>query len=156
MSLSTSIFAHDAFLSVTTMRYDSATNHLQVEMKLTGHDMEKAISEAYGKPFTFDKGTNQDNIDILSKYLSTSFRVKMNDSKRKSTILGYEIGTDDELWVYMEIECPKTIISFNLTNKTLTEVFGLQQNLIHFAYSKEDILTLVCTKHEHTHKINWK
>lgn len=156
LSLTTSIFAHDAFVSVTTIRYDSVSNQLQIEMKLTGHDLEKAISEAYGPPFNLDKGSTESNIETLSKYLSSSFKVKMNDAKRTIKVLGYEIGTDDDLWIFLVVDCPKNVISFNLTNKVLTEVFGLQQNMIHFKDSQDNLQTFVFTKYKHTQKINWK
>jgi len=150
-------FSHDAYLGVTTVRYNGESNTLEIEMKLTAHDLEEAIFNVKHQKIVLDKeGTYAANKKIVLAYLTTKFKIFLNDAHRKLTIVGYEVQLDDVIWIYLETNCPDKIISFKLTNTLLIDSFKDQHNVTHFEFSKDSKTTYVYTKNNKTKQIDWK
>ena len=147
--------AHEAYLSVTKLTFNKASNSFECEMKITAHDLEKSLKIISGKPVILDKESMRNsNNKLLSQYLQNKFHVKINDEKIYLDFVGYEIETNDDGWIYFEIKYPKKIEKMELSNLLLTETFSLQQNVTHNFY-KEQKQSFVFTKLD-THQIfNW-
>jgi len=135
------------------MRFDSAQNTFQFEMKFTGHDIEKALSQRTNQKVILDEEAQYETcLKFIQEYVNARMSFKINSAKSKLNVIGYKIGLDDDLWIFCEAEAPTKCISLSLTHKMLTEQFGLQQNILH--YEKENNkTTYVFTKYEHTKNI---
>lgn len=149
-------FTHDAYLGVTTVRYNSDSNHLEFEIKLTAHDLEEAIYNVNHTTIVLDEeGKYEANKEFVFRYISSKFNVYLNDAHRKLTLVGYEVQLDDVIWIYLESDCPDKIISFTLTNTLLIDSFDEQHNITHFELNENLKTTYVYTKNNKTKQIDW-
>lgn len=150
-----SIDTHESYMSVTQMKYNAETNSIQCEMKLTAHDLEKALKLLSGKPVILDKPSLQiSNNKLMEQYVQSNFQVKINEIKTYITFVGYEVELNDNAWIYFEIPCPKEIDNIELRNLVLTETFALQQNVTHLTTSTNK-QSFVFTKSESINIFNW-
>lgn len=147
--------AHESYMSVTQMKYNAETNSIQCEMKVTAHDLEKALKIISGKAVILDKPSLKvSNNKLMEHYLQNNFRVKINDIKTYITFIGYEVELNDDAWIYFEISCPKEINNIELSNMVLTETFALQQNVTHLTTSNNK-QSFVFSKSETNNIFNW-
>ena len=150
-----SVNSHESYLSVTQMKYNTETNSIQVEMKVTAHDIEKALKIHSGKAVILDKPSlDISNNKLMEQYSQSNFRVKINDIKTYILYVGYEIELNDNAWIYFEIPCPEEIDKIELSNMVLTETFALQQNVTHLS-TNTNKQSFVFTKNATINTFNW-
>lgn len=150
-----SVSAHESFMSVTQMKYNAKTNSIQCEMKVTAHDLEKALKILSGKAVILDKPSLKvSNNKLMDQYIQSNFRLKINDIKTYITYVGYEVELNDNAWIYFEIPCPIEINKIELSNMVLTETFALQQNVTHLS-TITNKQSFVFTKNAPTNTFIW-
>lgn len=150
-----SFLDHESYMSVTKMNYNSSTNTIQCEMKITAHDLEKALKVNSGRAVVLDKPSlEQSNNNIVKQYLQNKFSVKINDIKTYVDFVGFEVELNDNAWIYFEIPCPENINSVEVSNLILTETFALQQNVTHITH-ETNTHSFVFTKNETHNTFNW-
>lgn len=123
---------------------------MECEMKLTAHDLEKAIRIAYAKPFDLDKKSWEDsNTQLLLRYLSDKIKIRQSGIEATLELVGFELELTDDLWIYFQFPISPT--TFEYDNKVLSERFAMQQNITHFEMD-ECQSSFVFTKYTTTEK----
>ncbi|WP_258541491.1 DUF6702 family protein [Parvicella tangerina] len=150
VAISVNSFAHEYFMSVTRGNYNPETQMMECEMKVTAHDLEKAIRVKYAKAFDLDDQAKRYQHDqLLSMYISSKIEVMVNDKYVNLEYIGYELEVNDDLWIYFQFKAPNR--TFKYQNKVLTELFAMQQNVTHFK-TAECEKSFVFTKNQSTEK----
>ena len=91
----------------------------------------------------------------LGKYLLEN--VKLWDEKNKEYQLIY-VGAemeDDVMWCYLEVERVKSLDKVKFQNKVLLEVWGDQENLVHFR-AFDDVKSARLSRGEGSVVFEWK
>lgn len=123
---------HEHYVGITTIEYNQTTKGLEVSIQLTAHDVEFALEKmGYG---ALKLGAVQENRiadNILFKYLKENFELTTDGKKQSLHWVGKEVGADDILWLYVEVQGvlkPHKLLVFN---KLLLDEFPAQQNIVH-------------------------
>ena len=132
--LSVQLLVHPFHVSVSDIKYKEDQKAIQISTRIFLDDLELAL-QTY---------TGNDKLDITDKanweLVKTSLKeyvlqnLQLWDEKDKEYQLNY-IGAEieeDVMWCYVEIEKVKKISQVKVRNSILHEVWGDQENLVHF------------------------
>ncbi|MFN3917747.1 MAG: DUF6702 family protein [Flavobacteriales bacterium] len=123
---------HEHYVSITTIEYNQESKSLEISIQLTGHDVEFALEKmGYGELKLGSKNENRMADNILFKYVKQNFEIQADGVKNNLYWVGKEIGNNDVLWIYLEIQGLKKPKSLFVFNKLLLEYFPAQQNITH-------------------------
>jgi hypothetical protein len=124
--------AHDFYISISTLTYNSKSNSFEVEVKLTAHDLEKAIYQKYKQELKLASDKEHLEADVLIKnYFISQFLVWMNGAVIKPTYIGKEVHLDENLFVFLEFKCPDILHNMTIKNLLLLDYFPSQENITH-------------------------
>lgn len=148
---------HPFHVSVSDIKYKEEKKAIQISTRIFLDDLELAL-RAYTGNETLDI-TEKERWDFvnenLEKYLLE--RMKLWDEKGKAYELNY-IGAeieDDVMWCYIEIEKVKRLEQVKIRNSILYEVWGDQENLVHFR-AFDDVQSARLFKGEDTKVFEWE
>ncbi|WP_420317111.1 DUF6702 family protein [Ekhidna sp.] len=150
-------FIHPFHVSVSDIKYKEDQKVIQISTRIFLDDLELAL-RAYTGNETLDimAKENWDFVNKnLGKYLLT--RMKLWDEKGKEYELNY-IGAEieeDVMWCYVEIEKVKKLKQVKVWNSILHEVWGDQENLVHFR-AFDDVQSARLYKGEDTEIFDWE
>lgn len=132
--LSVQLLVHPFHVSVSDIKYKEDQKAIQISTRIFLDDLELAL-QTY---------TGNDKLDITDKanweLVKTSLKdyvlqnLQLWDEKDKEYQLNY-IGAEieeDVMWCYVEIEKVKKISQVKVRNSILHEIWGDQENLVHF------------------------
>jgi hypothetical protein len=123
---------HEHYVGITTIEYNSESKSLEIAIQLTGHDVEFAVEKmGYGELKLGSKNENRMADNILFKYVKQNFGIQADGTKCNLHWVGKEIGADDILWLYVEIQGVNKPKRLYVYNKLLLEYFPAQQNITH-------------------------
>jgi hypothetical protein len=126
--------AHDFYISITTFSYNSKNNSFEVEVKLTAHDLEKAIYQKYKQELKLASSKEHKDADNLIKnYVVSQFLVWMNGASIKPTYIGKDVHLDENLFIFIEFKCPDILHNMTIKNLLLLDYFPSQENITHVA-----------------------
>lgn len=124
-------FAHEYYVSVTKGNYNADTQMMECELKITAHDFENAVRLMYAQPFNLDHKNQIDRHNqLIEKYINSRVEVSLNGQIQPIEYVGFELDATEDLWIYFQFKVPNG--EFEYSNKMLTEVFAMQQNVTHF------------------------
>jgi hypothetical protein len=124
--------AHDFYISISTLTYNSKSNSFEVEVKLTAHDLEKAIYQKYKQELKLASAQEHKEADnIIKNYVTSQFLVWMNGASVKPTYIGKEVHLDENLFIFLEFKCPDILHNMNVKNLLLLDYFPSQENITH-------------------------
>ena len=125
----TQVFSHEFYFSFAEMQYNKELKRYEVSIRATGHDVEDflkskgeelpALEECIGNPIAEN---------ILEKYITQFYQVKVNDKAINFTLIGLEVNIKDEVIFYLKsnaLEKPKAL---EITYDLLMDFFPDQQN----------------------------
>jgi hypothetical protein len=150
--LSLSAFAfHKFYMGVFQVNYAAEKKMIQITSRIFVDDLNKGIEKKYNKK-TFlgtDKETQAD-IDLLKKYLSENFNIKINGQLKPVTFLSKELEADDVLVCYSRITGVEKFKVLEISNTVLVDWNAEQQNITHIsAYgTKRSVLFTESSKKE--------
>lgn len=145
---------HEFFVTVTEGEYKKTENTFQFTIKFIGHDLEKAL-EMSGTP-KLNLGTKQELTDAneyLLKYINNHFSINCNDKNIPLKMIGKEVGNDDFIYCYLESEKIDKIVTLEIRNSLLLDVFSAQENILHLKINDEK-QSFSFNKAKIQHKIN--
>lgn len=126
--------AHKFYVSVTNISYSEKDDALQITSRIFIDDLEQVLKERYG--IESDLSANNESEltnEYLEKYLRRKFLVKINGEEKTFDFIGKKYD-NDILVCYLEV--PKidfpSVISIEIQNEILTDLFDEQQNIVHF------------------------
>ena len=151
------LFIHPFHVSVSDIKYKEKQKAIQISMRIFLDDLELGLQTYTGNnKLDIIKVANTDFLDkILKKYMTE--RIKMWDSKNKMYDIKY-IGAEienDVMWTYLEIEKVKKLKRIKIHNSVLHEIWGSQENLIHFR-AFDEVQSIRLYKGESEAVFTWK
>ncbi|MWB95271.1 hypothetical protein GON26_12950 [Flavobacterium sp. GA093] len=133
--LSLSAFAfHKFYMGVYQVNYAADKKMIQITSRIFVDDLNKGIEKKYNKK-TFlgtDKETAAD-VELLKKYLSENFTIKINGQTKVITFLSKEIEADDVLVCYSRIKDIQKFTTLEISNAVLLDWNPEQQNITHIS-----------------------
>lgn len=125
---------HPFHVSVTDIKYKADQKAIQISTRIFLDDLELALQAYTGnEKLDIIKKENWDFVNkTLEKYILE--KLKLWDEKDREYELHY-IGAEieeDVMWCYVEIEKVKKLNRVKIRNIMLHEVWGDQENLVHF------------------------
>ncbi|WP_370088598.1 DUF6702 family protein [Ekhidna sp.] len=148
---------HPFHVSVSDIKYKEEKKAIQISTRIFLDDLELAL-RAYTGNETLDI-LKKENWDFVNENLKPYMleRITLWDEKDREYELNY-IGAeieDDVMWCYIEIQKVKKLERVRVKNTLLHEVWGDQENLIHFrAFNKVRSARLF--KGEDTEVFEWE
>ncbi|MEP1034246.1 DUF6702 family protein [Ekhidna sp.] len=147
---------HPFHVSVSDIKYKEDKKAIQISTRIFLDDLELALQE-----YTGDKKldiTQEERWDFVKQNLKPYVleRLKLWDEKDREYELNW-IGAekeDDVMWCYIEIEKVKKLERIKVWNSILHEVWGDQENLVHFR-AFEKVKSARLYKGEDTEIFEW-
>ena len=121
-------------MGVFQVNYAAEKKMIQITSRIFVDDLNKGIEKKYHKK-TFigtDKETQAD-IDLLKKYLSENFTIKINGQPKSIAFLSKELEADDVLVCYSRITGVEKFKTLEISNTVLTDWNAEQQNITHIS-----------------------
>ena len=122
---------HKYFVSITTIDHKKDLKAFEISIKLTAHDVEKALKNQGELKLGSDKEVPNAN-QILASYIKNHFSIWINDKQNELVFVGKEIENDDTLYLYFSSNAPKTLDKVKIINNILTKTFPEQENITYF------------------------
>lgn len=133
--ISQNSFAHNYFVSITTLDVRTEKGTVEISIKLTTHDVEKSLEEFGSDNLRLGTQKELEDADLLlSNYFKKHFVLWINKKMVELNFIGKEVEMDENLWLYFEGKIPKKIKSFKIINDILIETFSEQNNILHINY----------------------
>ena len=133
--LTLSSFAfHKFYMGVFQVNYAAEKKMIQITSRIFVDDLNKGIEKKYNKK-TFigtEKETPAD-IDLLKKYLSETFIIKINGQLKTIAFLSKELEADDVLVCYSRITAVEKFKTLEISNTVLVDWNSEQQNITHIS-----------------------
>ena len=138
----TSLSAHKFYVAIYQINHAKEKKMLQITARLFIDDINEAIEKKYNKKsfLASDKETPE-QVELLKKYLSEKFIIKVNNQP-KSIIFVSKETEDNVLICYLKIVDVPKITSLEVENSIIMENHFDQQNIIqaNFNGSKHSLL----------------
>jgi len=122
---------HKYFVSITTIDHKKDSKALEISIKLTAHDIEKALKPHGELKLGSDKELPEAN-QILASYIKNHFSIWINDKQNELVFVGKEIENDETLYLYFSSNAPKTLDKVKIINNILSKTFPEQENITYF------------------------
>lgn len=131
--LSLSSFAfHKFYMGVFQVNYAAEKKMIQITSRIFIDDLNKGIEKKYNKKsFVGTDKETQADIDLLKKYLSENFIIKVNGQSKPITFLSKEVEADDVLVCYSRIKDIEKFKTLEISNTVLIDWNAEQQNITH-------------------------
>jgi len=131
MLTSSFVSEHEYFVSITTIDHKKESKVFEISIKLTAHDIERALRDQGDLKLGSDKEMLNAN-QILESYIKKNFSVWVNDKQHELTFVGKEIEKDETLYLYFSSNAPKTLNTVKVINNLLIKTFPEQENITYF------------------------
>ncbi|KAF2082688.1 DUF6702 family protein [Flavobacterium sharifuzzamanii] len=125
---------HKFYVGVFQVNYASEKKMLQITSRIFIDDLNNAMEKKYHKK-TF-VGTSKEtpaDVELLKKYLSEHFLIKVNGQSKVITFLSKEVEADDVLVCYSRIKDIDKFKTLEISNTILVDWNSEQQNITHIS-----------------------
>ncbi|WP_428230019.1 DUF6702 family protein [Flavobacterium sp.] len=133
LSLSSFEF-HKFYMGIFQVNYTAEKKMIQITSRIFIDDLNNGMEKKYHQK-TFvgtDKETEAD-LDLLKKYLSENFIIKINGQSKPITFLSKEVEAGDVLVCYSRIKDVDKIKTIEISNTILIDWNAEQQNITHIS-----------------------
>ncbi|MCJ8165202.1 hypothetical protein MKJ04_10140 [Pontibacter sp. E15-1] len=122
--------AHEYHASITDVKFNPRTQHLEVAVKVFMDDLEQLLSQR-AKAKVVYSGSSAAVQQQLAAYLSTALTFELEKGKPlKSRLVGSEEEAD-VVWLYIEVPVQQaTLRQLYIKNAILTDLFSDQMNIV--------------------------
>lgn len=138
----TAFSAHKFYVAIYQFNYSGEKKQLQITTRIFTDDLNTALFRKYKlKTNLGDASETTEDIELLKKYLSQNFLIKVNGKLCPLLFHSKEVE-NNVLICYFSIKEVTKIKSLYVQNSVLTEVFEEQQNIIqtNFSGNKKSLL----------------
>lgn len=127
------LLLHPFHVSVTEVKYKEEEKVIQISSRIFLDDIEVALrSFSKNEKLSITKKEHWHFVEEqLEKYLSVHFKMTNERGIMITKYIGAEIE-NDVLWAYLEVEKVRKLKNITIWNSVLTEIYGYQENIIHF------------------------
>ena len=128
----TSFAFHKFFMGIYQVNYAPEKKMLQITSRIFLDDLNKALEKKYNRR-SFRLGSSQETpeeVELLKKYLTENFRIKVNGQTKPITFLSKEVD-NDVLICYCNSTGISKIATLEIFNTVLMDWSSEQQNITH-------------------------
>ncbi|WP_264552187.1 DUF6702 family protein [Flavobacterium sp. N2038] len=133
--LSLSAFAfHKFYVGVFQVNYAAEKKMIQITSRIFIDDLNNGLEKKYHKKAFVgtDKETPED-IELLKKYLTENFAIKINGQTKVITFLFKEVESNDVLVCYSRVKDVDKFKTLEISNSILVDWNAEQQNITHIS-----------------------
>lgn len=128
------VFAHPFHISLTEIKWNEQTEHLEISQKIFWDDLEIALSGYHDKSIDFLNPADKALLTVqLEAYLLSHNQLWIDGKSVNLDFIGYEVE-DDAAWFYLESEKVREPASIKVKNSLLLDDFPDQKNVVQFYY----------------------
>ncbi len=130
-------------MGVFQINYASEKKMLQITSRIFVDDLRKGIEKKYNnKTFLGTEKETDADVELLKKYLSENFAIKINGQTKSVVFLSKELEADDVLVCYARITAVDKFNILEISNTILLDWNAEQQNITHITAfgSKKTVL----------------
>lgn len=132
--LSSAFTFHKFYVGVFQVNYAAEKKMLQITSRIFIDDLNNAMEKKYRKKtFVGTSKETQTDIDLLKKYLTENFTIKVNGQSKTIAFLSKEIEADDVLVCYSRIKGVDKFKTLEISNTILVDWNAEQQNITHIS-----------------------
>ena len=154
--ISSNIYAHKFYVSMTDIDYNEKDKSLQISLKLTAHDLEIVLKEEGKGSMNFGSELEHDSAKVyLYTYIKSHFQIEVDQKDYDYKIIGFEVFNDENMYVYIEAKNINSIQELIIDNTILIDDFPKQVNYIHFKH-KGFVLSEACNKEKSYARFKFK
>lgn len=125
---------HKFYMGIFQVHYVAEKKMIQITSRIFVDDLNKAIEKKFQKK-TFlgtDKESPED-IELLKRYLTENFTIKVNNQPKLITFLSAEREADDVLVCYSRVTAIGKFKTLEISNSILLDWNADQQNITHIS-----------------------
>jgi len=125
---------HKFYMGIFQVNYAAEKKMIQITSRIFVDDLNKAIEKKYNKKAFIgtDKETPAD-VELLKKYLTENFSIKINNQSKSIAFLSKELEADDVLVCYSRITAVEKFKTLEIVNSILVDWNAEQQNITHIS-----------------------
>ena len=120
---------HKYYISNTQVEYVEDKESVQIITRIFIDDFENVLKERYSEDLTFDDKDASIIDAYVERYLREKLKININGKPQSLVFIGKALDMGIAK-CYLEIEDVTEINTFEITNKTLFDLFAEQQNII--------------------------
>lgn len=125
---------HKFYMGVFQVNYAAEKKMIQITSRIFIDDLNNGMEKKYHqKTFVGTDKETQADIDLLKKYLSENFTIKINGQSKPITFLSKEVEANDVLVCYSRIKDINTFKTIEISNTILVDWNVEQQNITHIS-----------------------
>jgi len=125
---------HKFYMGVFQVNYAAEKKMIQITSRIFIDDLNNGMEKKYHqKTFVGTDKETQADIDLLKKYLSENFTIKINGQSKPITFLSKEVESNDVLVCYSRIKDINTFKTIEILNTILVDWNAEQQNITHIS-----------------------
>jgi len=125
---------HKFYMGVFQVNYAAEKKMIQITSRIFIDDLNNGMEKKYHqKTFVGTDKETQTDIDLLKKYLSENFTIKINGQSKPITFLSKEVEANDVLVCYSRIKDINTFKTIEISNTILVDWNAEQQNITHIS-----------------------
>jgi len=125
---------HKFYMGVFQVNYAAEKKMIQITSRIFIDDLNNGMEKKYHqKTFVGTDKETQADIDLLKKYLSENFTIKINGQSKPITFLSKEVESNDVLVCYSRIKDINTFKTIEILNTILLDWNAEQQNITHIS-----------------------
>ncbi|WP_298120685.1 DUF6702 family protein [Flavobacterium sp.] len=133
----TAMTAHKFYVGIYQINHDAKKKMIQVTARIFVDDINDALEKKFHKKtFLGEKNESTEDENLLKKYLSEKFQLKVNGEKKPLTFLSKEME-NNVLICYLNIREISKIKTLEVENSIITEIYDEQQNIIQANFNGE-------------------
>lgn len=126
----TSFGIHRFYVSIYKINFVPEKKMLQITSRIFVDDLNSVLYNKYNKKtFLGEQNESQVDIDLMKKYISDNFYLKVNDQQKTLNYLSNEIE-GNVIICYYNIKDISKIITLEVKNTALLELNSEQQNIM--------------------------
>ena len=129
-----SLQAHEYYVSISDIEYNTKTQSLEITLKLFTDDLELALQQTDSSAVLSPEDSLSSQDSLIADYCLKSFSVNLNGNEAPYTYIGYEFE-EDVTFCYLEAENFdfNGLVDANIAieNSLLIDILPSQVNLVH-------------------------
>ncbi|MCV2486372.1 hypothetical protein OD917_15665 [Flavobacterium sp. SH_e] len=132
--LSSAFTFHKFYVGVFQVNYAAEKKMLQITSRIFIDDLNNAMEKKYHKKaFVGTSKETPADVELLKKYLSEHFLIKVNGQSKAITFLSKEVEAGDVLVCYSRIKDVDKFKTLEISNTILVDWNAEQQNITHIS-----------------------
>lgn len=132
-------WAHQQKAAITTVLFNTRTQHIEVMHKFFLHDAEHAVRSIFGQQA--DILRSKDTQQTFSDYVAKRFELLKDEEPLALSKVGFEVD-GKFFWVYQETDIPVELHNLSVRHNALRELWPSQINTVNIEGKDDKIETL--------------